>query len=131
MKRSVILGMTVGAYSILQQAYRIFVYLPAAVIHHEQVKQAIVVVVEPTCPDRPHFLAIHFGTAQPSFRGYVGERTIPVVVKQLVTVDIRKKYVRPSIVVKIAHSDTHSVACAGDPGTLGDVGKCAVVIIPI
>src|SRR6266702_4527092 len=131
MKRSVILGMTVGPHSVPQQAYRIFVYLPAAVIHHEQVKQAIVVVVEPTRPDRPHFLAIHPGTAQPSFRGYVCKCTIPVIVKQLVTVDVRKKYARPAVVVKVAHSNAHSVARASDPGTLGDVGKCAVVIISI
>jgi len=55
-------------------------------------------------------------------------------VKQLVTVDIRKKYVRPAIVVKIAHSDTHSVVGVsgiGQASLLGDIRERSIFVLPI
>src|SRR5208337_1589945 len=55
---SVLLGMTVAAHSALHGAVRVFVRLPLAVIHDEQVKQPVVVVVEPTGGNRPHLLAV-------------------------------------------------------------------------
>ncbi len=107
-------GMAVSANTALHVTERILVDFPHAIVHDEQVQLSVVVVIEPACADRPHFLAVHLGAGESRLCGYVGKRAVAVVVKQLIAGYVGKEDVGATIVVVVADRDAHAVARPSD-----------------
>ena len=123
--------MAVAADSAFHVTKGILVDLPHAVVDHEQIQFPVIVVIEPAGAYRPHLFAIHLCAREASSSCDIGERTIAVVVEELIRGYVREKNVGASIIVVVPDGDPHAVACPGDSRTLGDVGEGAVVIVAI
>ena len=109
-KRGIILGIAVTVHPLLQKAVGVLVDLPAAVVHHEQVQQAVVVVIEPAGADRPHLLALKHSAADTRLVGGIGEGTVAVIVKELIARDAGDEDVGPAVVIVVAHGHAGGVA---------------------
>ena len=70
-------------------------------------------------------------TGETCFRGDVGEGAVALVVKELVSSDVREEDVGPPVVVVIADGDSHAITGAGNAGALSHVGKRTVVVVAI
>ncbi len=103
--------------------------IPLDVIHDEQVQQTIVVVIEPARRDGPHFAAIVQGAAQARFRGYVRERTVAIIVKELISIDVGHKQVGPAVIIVVPHCHAHPIAGSGHSGALGDVRERSIAVV--
>ena len=64
-------------------------------------------------------------------RGHIGKRAISVVPVQHVSAQAGQVKIRPAIVVVISNSTTHAETRRVEAGTLGYVGKGAVVIVMV
>ena len=69
------------------------------------------------------------GAAQTGFCGDLCEGAIAIVVKELISVDVGQKQVRPAIVVIIAHRRAHAVTRSGHSGALRHVGECSIAVV--
>src|SRR5947209_14112358 len=88
-----------------------------AVTADEEVKSAVIVVVE---PDRAGGPGSH---VEPGFGGYICKRAVAVVAIQNGAADTGYQHVRVTVVVVIAHSHAHAEVAAGDAGAFRDVSK--------
>src|SRR5438270_7881973 len=91
--------MAVAADSAFHVTKGILVDLPHAVVDHEQIQFPVIVVIEPAGAYRPHLFAIHLCAREASSSCDIGERTIAVVVEELIRGYVREKNVGASIIV--------------------------------
>ena len=82
--------MAIAARASSDRAVGIFVDLPFAVVHDEEIEQAVVVVIEPARARRPHFFPVQGCPLQPRLLGHISEGSILVVVEELVAGDVRE-----------------------------------------
>src|SRR5205807_7667164 len=88
---------------------------PVAVVADEEIEITISIVIEPGGARAP-------GRARsPGSPGYVAERAVSVVMKEVGAAVSGEVDVRMAVVVIIAHSDPHPVAVDPEPGALRDV----------
>src|ERR1022692_2222529 len=128
-KRGVVLGMAVGAHIRTGPAKRVLVDLPLAIVRHEQVQAAVVIVVEPAGGHRPHLLSVQHSPAHSGFFRNVGKGAVVVVMKKLISGHVGEEDVRPSIVIVISNGDADAIALALDSGFLGNIRESAVMVI--
>src|SRR5262245_23014772 len=122
--------MTVSAITGLRvAAIRLPFGIPLAVVHHEQVEPAVIVVVEPARRDRPWLgapLAIRAGSPRDVF-----ECAVPPVAEQQVSVDSRHEQIRPAVVIEIPRRDSHAVSLAPNAGPFRHVAKSSIPVVPV
>src|ERR1035441_6670355 len=128
-KRGVILGMAVGAHTRTRPAKRVLVDLPLAIVGHEQVQAAVVIVVEPAGGHRPHLLSVQHSPAYSGLVRNVGKGAVVVVMKKLIPGHAGEEDVRPSVVIVISNGDADAITLALDSGFLRNIRESAVVVI--
>ena len=96
-------------------AETVIVNRPVGVVHHEEVEQAVIVVIEPASRHRP------LAALDPGLFRDVLETAISQIVVENVPVDARHKQVHMPVVVVIAGRGAHRVPFAGHSGLFGDV----------
>src|ERR1039458_8975670 len=128
-KRGVILGMAVGAHIRTGSAKRVLVDLPLAIVRHEQVQAAVVIVIEPAGGHRPHLLSVQRSPAYSGFVRNIGKGAVVVVMKKLIPGHIGEEDIRPSVVIVISNGDADAITLAFDSGFLRNIGESAVVVI--
>src|SRR5215469_16069314 len=128
-QRRVVLRMAVCADAILQQTVGVLIDFPNAIVHHEKVEQSVIVVIEPTCANRPHLLTIELGAGEPCLRGDVSKGSVAIVVEQLISGDVGQKDIGPTVVVVVPNCYAHSVTSSRDACVFRYIGKRAVMIV--
>ena len=130
-KRSVLVWMAVATHAFLQRAIWVLIDLPVAVVNDEKIEKAIIVVVKPACPNRPHLFAMRLRSGHTCFCGDFSECAIAVIVKELIACHVRNENVCATIVVVVTNSDSHAIACSGHACFFGDVGESTVMVVAI
>src|ERR1700722_18373421 len=90
---------------------------------NEEVEEAVVVVIAPSCTRRPST------ESDSSFFRNVGKRAVVIVVVEAVLAEIGNVNVGPAVVIEIAHHHAEAPALVSDSGLVGYVCEGAVVII--
>ena len=127
----VVIGVTIGAQLGSRATVRIFIHFPLAVVGDEEVKQAVIVVVDPHGRDGPHLFAVEKASAYAGLVRKVSEGAVPVVVQQLILADIYDVDVGPTVIVIVSDRHTHSIADAGDTCLFGHIRKCPVMVVVV
>src|ERR1035441_3574127 len=121
--------MAVGAHVRTGPAKRVLINLPLAIVGHEQVQAAVVIVVEPAGGYRPHLLSVQHSPGHSGLVRNIGEGAVVVVVKKLIPGHAGEEDVRPSIVVVISNGDADAIALALDSVVLRSIRESAVMVI--
>jgi len=99
------------------------------VIHDKKIEQAVVVVIEPSCGDRPRFSEVGNHTGDPRLLGYVGEGAVSIVVQELVVVDAGNVKIDEAIIVIVSDGHSHRIADALQAGLLRYIGEGAIAVV--
>ena len=91
----------------LGPAERVFVEPPDAIIRHEQIEQAVVVVIKPGGTNGPNLAALGADAADSCRKRHVSERAVTLVVKELVVVDADDVEILPAVVVVVPRGHAH------------------------
>ena len=91
----------------------------------EQIKPAIIVIVEPTCASAPS------GSRNAGLLSYVCKRPIAIIAVENVATELGNVQVGKAIAVVVTNGYSHSIATPRNSCFLSDVCKCAVAIIAI
>src|SRR6266545_1925400 len=91
---------------------------------HEEIEEAVIVVIEPAGGHRPRSVAFQSGPLSNVF-----ERAVSQVAIENVLAHSSDKEVRMAVAVEISHRDPHGVASAAHAGRCRHVDKCAVVMV--
>src|SRR5437879_7191941 len=118
----IIVGMAICTQLGSRAAVWVLINLPLAVIRHEQVQQAVIVVIDPGCRHGPHLFAIEKASTRPGFVGNIGKGAVPVVVQQLIPSHVYDVDVGPAIIVIVANSYAHAIADTSHTCCLGYIG---------
>src|ERR1700691_571822 len=110
-------------------AVRFFVHIPCHIVHDEKVQQPIIINVHPGAADRPQRPVLLVGLGQARFSGYVGERSIAVVVIEGVAMNSGNKNVVKAVVVVIADGHADVISGARESGLFGHIGKRTVAVV--
>jgi len=99
------------------------------VVHDNKIEQAIVVVIEPSCGDRPRFSEVGNHTGDSRFLGHVCEGAVTIVVQELVVVDAGNVKIDEAIIVIVAGGHSHGVADALQASFLGYIGEGGIPVV--
>ncbi len=99
------------------------------IVHHEEIEQPIVVVVEPPCSHRPSLAEFWNHPSNSCLLGHVGECTVSIVMEKLVAVDSGHVKIDESIIVVVAGGHSHRIPDPLQARFLGYIGEGAVPIV--
>src|SRR6266568_1959693 len=118
-----VVGVTVGAHTrFLFSTIRIVPKAPIHITGHEEVKIAVIVVIE-----KPRTCAPSPGGNSSALR-YVRERAVPIIVVERVAAIARHVDVFEAVIVVVAHRYTHRVIVllpSSEAGSLRHIRECA------
>src|SRR5579862_1733078 len=118
-----VVGMTVdGARGFMLE-------VPFHVIHDQQIKQTIIIYIDPDSADGPERPVFRIGFVEPGLCRYIGEGSVSVVVVERIFVHTCDKNIFVSVVVVVADRHADVVTAAGETSFLGDVGEVSFAII--
>src|ERR1019366_5692553 len=95
------------------------------VVTHEQVKEAVAIIVNPGASGPPADAFF----PQACLFGHVRKRAVAIVVPQNVMTPVRAKQIVPAIVVVVAHTNAGAPRGAGQSGFFCNVGERAIAIV--
>jgi hypothetical protein len=93
---------------------------PVAVIRHQEIEMAVIVVIDPCGRDRPQLFPSRAMTTYTSGFRHIGKSTVAIIAVQGVAVNTED-----------AHSYPHLVAVALNAGFRGDIRKGPVAVVAI
>ena len=99
----------------IREARALRLRVPPAVIRDEEIKQTVVVVVQPGGGYRPHPFAFVEAALEAGFDGHFGEGAIPVVVEQLIPTDSSYEQIRTPIIVIISDGRSDAIPAPPNP----------------
>jgi len=70
-------------------------------------------------------------TPHASLLRHIGERAIPVVVEQLVPIDVGDEQVRPPVIVVVSHGHSNAESGATHASFVGNIGERQVVVVVV
>src|ERR1044072_7985380 len=105
--------------------WRQIVEIDLHITRDKKIETAIAVVVAPARTRAPAFASNAY------FFRNIGERAVAIVSVETRDAEVADKDVGPSIVVVVAHRDTHSPTLVRDSGFIGDIFKLPVTEISI
>src|SRR6266536_6719827 len=110
-------------------AVRLPADVPAEIVDDEEIKQAIIVHVHPSGAHGAKRPIVLKRMGVTGFFRYIGERAIPVVVVESITVDAGDENVFVAIVVVITDRHSDVISRSGESCFFSDIGEGAVSIV--
>ena len=104
---------------------------PVQIVAHEEVKFAVIIIVHPRRRHAPELLPRRGKPGNSGFGGDIGKGAVAVVVIKDVAVEPGNINVGSPVIVIVGRGSANAVALATNPGTVGNVGKCAVVVVMV
>src|SRR5260370_26386020 len=104
---------------------------PIQIICDKKIKQSVIVVVEPSCTDRPKFLSVTVNAGYAGLFSDVSECTVAVVVIEDIAIYPGQVEVGPAVIVEVGRSDSHAISLSLQASTVRYIRKRAVSIVPV
>src|SRR5712664_102342 len=103
--------------------------IPANIIRHKEIEETIIIHIDPSSSDRPHFSVGRVDSSQARFFGDILKSSVTLVAVKKVSVYAGDKQIDKAVVIVVCGGRAHGITLAGQTGFFGDVREGTIAIV--